>query len=419
MGVSKMSEAESGKLPYYKDRQGGPFWEGGIFVFNHPYDDTAECSVKGEWEDHEWELEAQPKKPGHLHEVGWAHSMGIQTYNMVCQICRLHEGDFMAYRMTPKCESCNSMNLEKSYDDEAEYDFTTEITTCLDCGTTKTESYEAEESTEAGLELRNAGRCGCHQDDVWEVVNVESPVFLCGTCGYAGNKKEDGHFGAVSFSAEGERMKARRIEIAQEIAVAPTYEVLAAKWNTNYASPMIELTFRNPEGGTFRTALTGEVKIKGREPEDFIGKHLKVTNIDERFWTIHEADSGESEYNVSVGYVLWRTFGGIQAVDEADAVVGWKQGEGTPIGEGDLGSPIYKQVAYGFEPEAYKVEKSMAAESFSADSLGNPDECSYCGISEDELPFGEIVIAGYVGAAPIRECPMCKGDGGFYTHTNL
>jgi hypothetical protein len=36
--------------------------------------------------------------------------------------------------------------------------------------------------------------CGCEQDELWEVVNVESPVFLCGTCGYAGNKKEDGHF---------------------------------------------------------------------------------------------------------------------------------------------------------------------------------------------------------------------------------
>jgi len=52
----------------------------------------------------------------------------------------------------------------------------------------------AESFSEAGLELRNAGRCGCEQDDLWEVVNVESPVFLCSTCGYAGNKKEDGHF---------------------------------------------------------------------------------------------------------------------------------------------------------------------------------------------------------------------------------
>jgi hypothetical protein len=68
---------------------------------------------------------------------------------------------------------------------------------------------------------------------------------------------------------------------------------------------------------------------------------------------------------------------------------------------------------------AYYICKSCryvkGAESFTADSLGNPDECSYCGLSEDELPFGEIVIAGYVGAAPIRECPMCKGKGGFYT----
>jgi hypothetical protein len=119
-------------------------WVAEGFVFHHPYDDTAECSIEDEWEDHEWELEAQPKKPGHLHEVGWAHSMGIQTYNMVCQICHLHEGDLMAYQMTPKCESCNSMNLEKSYDDETLSDYETIITTCLDCGTTKTESYEAE-----------------------------------------------------------------------------------------------------------------------------------------------------------------------------------------------------------------------------------------------------------------------------------
>ena len=67
-------------------------------------------------------------------------------------------------------------------------------------GATRILKEEAESFSEAGLELRNAGRCGCHQDDVWEVVNVESPVFLCGTCGYAGNKKEDGHFGAVFFN---------------------------------------------------------------------------------------------------------------------------------------------------------------------------------------------------------------------------
>ena len=60
-----------------------------------------------------------------------------------------------------------------------------------------------------GLEFRTVGMCGCEQDELWEVVNVESPVFLCGTCGYAGNKKEDGHFmhmkniyDAESFSAE-------------------------------------------------------------------------------------------------------------------------------------------------------------------------------------------------------------------------
>ena len=52
------------------------------------------------------------------------------------------------------------------------------------------------------MELRKAGRCGCDQDDVWEVVNVESPVFLCGSCGYAGNKKEMGHFGAESETFE-------------------------------------------------------------------------------------------------------------------------------------------------------------------------------------------------------------------------
>jgi len=75
------------------------------------------------------------------------------------------------------------------------------------------ESYGggAESFSEAGLELRTAGRCGCEQDDLWEVVNVESPVFLCSTCGYAGNKKEDGHFmhmkniyDAESHSAEDE-----------------------------------------------------------------------------------------------------------------------------------------------------------------------------------------------------------------------
>jgi len=60
----------------------------------------------------------------------------------------------------------------------------------------------AESFSEAGLELRKAGRCGCDQDDVWEVVNVESPVFLCGSCGYAGNKKEMGHFGAESETFE-------------------------------------------------------------------------------------------------------------------------------------------------------------------------------------------------------------------------
>ena len=184
-------DAESDKLPYYKDRQGGPFWEDGIFIFNHPYDDTAECSVEGEWEDHEWELEAQPKKPGHINKVGWAHSMGIQTYNMVCQICRLHEGDFMAYRMTPKCESCNSMNLNKSYDDEAESDFETIITTCLDCGTTKTESREAEEESmwkdSRGREFPFSTLCKTcqkpeHQDGTGEECPITEETTGCPCC---------------------------------------------------------------------------------------------------------------------------------------------------------------------------------------------------------------------------------------------
>ena len=76
------------------------------------------------------------------------------------------------------------------------------IEVCHDCGEYNAESFGAESFSEAGLELRKAGRCGCDQDDVWEVVNVESPVFLCGSCGYAGNKKEMGHFGAESETFE-------------------------------------------------------------------------------------------------------------------------------------------------------------------------------------------------------------------------
>ena len=119
----------------------------------------------------------------------------------LCKSCGVEHGSF---KNEKRCANCRYPHFKT-------------ITQCDRCDKRLygAESLAAESFShfnKGGLEFRTVGMCGCEQDELWEVVNVESPVFLCGTCGYAGNKKEDGHFmhmkniyDAESFSAEGDK----------------------------------------------------------------------------------------------------------------------------------------------------------------------------------------------------------------------
>ena len=154
--------------------------------------------------------------------------------------------------------------------------------------------YGAESFSEAGLELRTAGRCGCEQDDLWEVVNVESPVFLCSTCGYAGNKKEDGHF-----------MHMKNIWNAESFAVEWDEDGYAEK-QARYLHTLVEDAMRNgcwtkqesmeimdeasDLGMTIREAETFESESLVEEP-DWIpagdGRALGQQNLDINLSPLH------------------------------------------------------------------------------------------------------------------------------------
>tara|TARA_R100000664_G_C2746763_1_gene134398 strand:+ start:1423 stop:1869 length:447 start_codon:yes stop_codon:yes gene_type:complete len=64
-------------------------------------------------------------------------------------------------------------------------------------------------------------------------------------------------------------------------------------------------------------------------------------------------------WNVTVPYVLWKTFGPIEAYDEDEAIGIWNKNRRKyrSLGDGDLGSPVYDYSTSIWEAEATEVNK--------------------------------------------------------------
>jgi len=75
---------------------------------------------------------------------------------------------------------------------------------------------------------------------------------------------------------------------------------------------------------------------------------------------IKEKNMELNKYTVTVPYVLYLSYGPIEASDEGDAVQTWKHNtRGYPkLGRGDMGSPIYQYNSADWEPEAQQIIKS-------------------------------------------------------------
>ena len=151
-----------------------------------------DCSPENwDYAAHNWEMTQLPMVRGHIHEVGWANSMGIRSFHQVCRDCGL-------------CTECNGVHdmdysqldaEEFRSDNQTSYPFWSVIKV-NNHGIDEewgVEDHDTVEDAREACDYYNKNMEGSYE--VWKMrVRAEEEVF-CSECGYDSKK-------AKSFSAE-------------------------------------------------------------------------------------------------------------------------------------------------------------------------------------------------------------------------